>query len=109
MTSATPLGSAKAQLFLAVPFDQKDRAKAIGARWEPALKKWYVPHGVDIAGFAEWWPEELQGQSSEDVAALLASQAPAKAIKPVEAAAPAPVIDRGPPPPIDPNDPPPWL
>ena len=111
--ASTP-ANAKVQLYLAVPFDQKDRAKAVGARWDPAAKKWYVPHGVDIAGFAEWWPDELRGQSADEVTALLAAEAAArpKRAKPAaktEAPVVTPAVERGPPPPIDPNDPPPWL
>ena len=42
---------------LNVPFDEKDAAKALGARWDPTRKKWYVPAGVDINKFARWHPE----------------------------------------------------
>lgn len=40
--------------FLDVPFSEKDQAKALGARWNPAEKKWYVPVGVDPAKLAPW-------------------------------------------------------
>ncbi|TWI69690.1 hypothetical protein IP91_00763 [Pseudoduganella lurida] len=46
--------SAKAQLFLKVPFAEKDEAKGLGARWDPARKKWYVPQGVNPAPFSRW-------------------------------------------------------
>lgn len=42
---------------LNVPFAQKDDAKALGARWNQAKKKWYVPEHVDPAPFLarpEW-------------------------------------------------------
>ena len=39
---------------LNVPFAQKDAAKALGARWDAANKKWYVPAGKDITLFAQW-------------------------------------------------------
>jgi len=44
-------------LLLNVPFSQKDEAKALGARWNQAEKKWYVPDHVDPAPFLarpEW-------------------------------------------------------
>lgn len=44
--------------YLNVPYAQKDEAKALGARWDPANKKWYVPAGKDIAPFAQWHMEE---------------------------------------------------
>lgn len=31
------------RLYLDVPFDQKDQAKAAGARWDPPAKRWYDP------------------------------------------------------------------
>lgn len=39
---------------LKVPFNEKDQAKALGARWNAELKLWYVPQGVDAAPFAKW-------------------------------------------------------
>jgi len=49
-----------AQLYIFVPFHQKDRVKALGARWDAALGKWYVPYGKDVSLFEEWWPSELR-------------------------------------------------
>ncbi len=45
------------KIYLNVPYAQKDAAKALGARWEPAKKKWYVPAGKDLALFAQWQME----------------------------------------------------
>lgn len=42
---------------LEVPYSEKDEAKALGAKWNAALKKWYVPNGVDTGKFARWLPE----------------------------------------------------
>ncbi|MDP3745241.1 MAG: DUF5710 domain-containing protein [Methylotenera sp.] len=39
---------------LKVPFNEKDQAKALGARWNAELKLWYVPAGVDSAPFEKW-------------------------------------------------------
>jgi len=41
---------------LAVPYADKERAKALGARWDPARKLWYVQAGLDLAPFAAWLP-----------------------------------------------------
>ncbi len=49
-----------AALILDVPFAQKDKAKAIGAKWDADKKKWYVPHGLDIKLFEAWWPASLK-------------------------------------------------
>ncbi|MEI6542336.1 MAG: DUF5710 domain-containing protein [Methylococcales bacterium] len=42
--------------YLTVPYAQKDAAKALGARWDPAIKKWYVSGSVDINLFSAWQP-----------------------------------------------------
>lgn len=41
---------------LRVPFAEKDQAKQLGARWDPALKVWYVAADADPAPFAKWSP-----------------------------------------------------
>lgn len=45
---------------LNVPYDQKDDAKALGARWDTELKKWYVPDGLDVEAFSRWLPPSKQ-------------------------------------------------
>lgn len=44
---------------LNVPFMEKDEAKRLGARWNNAAKRWYVPAGVDAALFARWLPDDV--------------------------------------------------
>ncbi|MBA0215769.1 DUF5710 domain-containing protein [Pectobacterium brasiliense] len=45
------------RLILNVPFSEKDDAKQKGARWDPELKKWYVPTGKSSLQFIPWIPE----------------------------------------------------
>jgi ribonuclease HI len=33
---------APSKIFLNVPFQRKDEAKSLGAKWEPSKKKWYI-------------------------------------------------------------------
>ncbi len=40
--------------YLNVPYAEKDAAKALGAKWDAANKKWYVPGSLDISDFAKW-------------------------------------------------------
>ncbi|MDD2743994.1 MAG: exodeoxyribonuclease VII large subunit [Rhodocyclaceae bacterium] len=47
--------------FLDVQFKDKDQAKALGARWDAAAKKWYVPDGMELAPFNVWLPVALRG------------------------------------------------
>lgn len=49
-------GAAMTRIDLTVPFSQKDEAKSLGARWDPNLKTWYVPEGVEPGPFARWLP-----------------------------------------------------
>ena len=37
------------RLPLNVPYDQKDKAKALGAKWDPASKKWWVKTNDEAA------------------------------------------------------------
>jgi Domain of unknown function (DUF5710) len=39
---------------LKVPFNEKDQAKSLGARWNAEAKLWYVPQGIDAAPFEKW-------------------------------------------------------
>ncbi|MDD5266224.1 MAG: DUF5710 domain-containing protein [Methylococcales bacterium] len=47
---------ADSKTYLKVPFAQKDEAKALGARWDAANKKWFVPADKDITLFTRWQP-----------------------------------------------------
>jgi len=46
------------KVFLAVPYREKERAKAAGARWNPEAKLWYAPVGADMAKLKAWLPEK---------------------------------------------------
>lgn len=52
--AATPT---KRGTILDVPFAEKDEAKALGAKWDPDLRKWFVPEGIDLEDFTNWIPE----------------------------------------------------
>jgi len=61
--------------FLTVPYAEKDEARALGARWNPVKKRWYVPPGVDLAPFARWRgaaAESAQAGSRDAAVAKLA-------------------------------------
>lgn len=38
-----------AKSWLDVPYSEKDDAKALGARWDPGVKRWYAPPGREAA------------------------------------------------------------
>ena len=44
------------RVYLAVPYADKEQAKALGARWDRDAKAWYAPPGADLAPLAAWRP-----------------------------------------------------
>lgn len=50
--------------YLNVPFAQKDAAKSLGARFDGAVKRWYVDERRDLAVFAQWLPVPVEAPSS---------------------------------------------
>lgn len=47
-------------VFLDVPYHEKDEAKRLGARWNPAERKWYVPEGRSLDPFSKWLPKPTE-------------------------------------------------
>lgn len=43
-----------ARTYLNVPFAEKDSARELGARWDPEIKRWYVPEHMAVQPFARW-------------------------------------------------------
>ena len=46
---------ASSNINLKVPFNEKDQAKSLGARWNAEAKLWCVPQGVEAAAFEKWF------------------------------------------------------
>jgi hypothetical protein len=45
---------------LKVPYKQKEEAKRLGARWDPARQTWYVENKDDLSPFLQWMAPHLQ-------------------------------------------------
>jgi len=45
-----------ANTYLTTTFQERLEVKALGARWDVAISKWYVPDGHDLALFSKWLP-----------------------------------------------------
>ncbi len=43
------------KVYLDCPYPDKDACKALGGRWDPEYRKWYVPAGIDPDPFRIWW------------------------------------------------------
>jgi hypothetical protein len=52
------------RLFLDVPFEQKDEVKRLGARWDPAVRRWFVSVGIDLERFGPWLPVGCHGPTT---------------------------------------------
>ncbi|MEO8543876.1 MAG: DUF5710 domain-containing protein [Burkholderiaceae bacterium] len=48
---------------LVTPFAEKNSVKALGARWDPVKKVWYITDVADMTPFARWIPGQ---QSATD-------------------------------------------
>ncbi len=42
------------KIYLAIPFKEKEQAKALGARWDKKQKSWYAPANVPAENFKKW-------------------------------------------------------
>ena len=53
--------------YLAVPYDEKNNAKQLGAKWDRQAKAWYVPAGTDLEAFTPWLPAQGSVHIAVDV------------------------------------------
>lgn len=63
--------------YLVTAYADKDQVKALGARWDPARRQWYVPAGRDITPFTSWLPEGASAPSAGDALAPATPSTPA--------------------------------
>lgn len=49
-------------IYLQVPYTEKETAKALGAKWDPREKLWYVPQGIELDQFTKWLAEANMGK-----------------------------------------------
>jgi hypothetical protein len=63
---------------LVTPFAEKDAVKALGARWDPAKKVWYITDVADLTPFLRWIPKLEAACEPSGGAAKSAAKTPAK-------------------------------
>lgn len=56
--------------YLNVPFEEKDDVKALGAKFDWAVKKWYCT-GDDLSKFAKWLPNQARPTLSDEQQAFI--------------------------------------
>lgn len=67
--------------YLLTQFRDKDQVKALGARWDPMRRQWYVPQGLDLTPFSAWLTSEVAerfGEGTTDLATV--AQSPSVAL-----------------------------
>ncbi|RYH15200.1 hypothetical protein EON65_32145 [archaeon] len=71
----TQASASSGSLYLQVPYEDKDAVKALGAKFDANVKKWYVPPNADIKPFYKWQKIYLNVpfQEKNDAKALGAS------------------------------------
>ena len=69
-----PKSTAQEKIYLNVPFPAKERAKGLGARWDPVVRKWYVAGKVQLAAFREWLPPGLADDDAAIESLTVASE-----------------------------------
>jgi len=42
------------RIYLNCPFDNKNECKALGGKWDPDQRRWYVPNGISPEKFSKW-------------------------------------------------------
>lgn len=63
----SPAPPASRRVFLDVPFEEKDEVKRLGARWDPAARRWFLVgrvEGVDGDVFGRWVPMGCYGPTT---------------------------------------------
>ena len=68
--------STKAKTYINVAYKDRELAKRLGARWDPAVKRWYCPADSTLALIYKW--RKAPVVSATDEAPAPAANAPAK-------------------------------
>jgi exodeoxyribonuclease VII large subunit len=59
------------ETYLTTPFKDRAEVKALGARWDPERRQWFVPSGRDLTPFEAWLPASTQPAPTCDAAITL--------------------------------------
>jgi putative DNA primase/helicase len=49
----------KENLYLNVPYNEKDEAKSLGAKWDREKQSWYIPEELDRLRFLKWLESDI--------------------------------------------------
>jgi antirestriction protein ArdC/phage/plasmid primase-like uncharacterized protein len=51
-------GQTKKRIYLDVPYEEKEDAKKLGARWDRKAKSWFVREGADLEAVSKWMTKD---------------------------------------------------
>ncbi|WP_370466612.1 DUF5710 domain-containing protein [Comamonas thiooxydans] len=71
---------------LVAPYSEKEEVKALGARWDPTLKTWYVENVENLELFQRWLPGGGAPSSAGGSPSNKSHSRPRKASIPTDAA-----------------------
>ena len=60
------------RIYLTVAYAEKDQAKALGARWDALVRRWFVPEGLAVESFNRWLPTPLTPKPSDSASFMVA-------------------------------------
>src|ERR1043166_8934798 len=63
-STTAPEGDSQQRKYLAVPYGERNAAKAAGAFWDPAAKSWYVGPNANMEKLRRWFPEYVTARQS---------------------------------------------
>ena len=67
----TPMNAEAARVWLYVPFEERERVRALGARWDATAKCWFLEPGENPAPFRRW----IDAEDAEEEYTIVATQA----------------------------------
>lgn len=50
------------KIYLKVPFEQKDEAKKLGAKWDFKKKSWFIENVIDLSPYFSWLDETVKSR-----------------------------------------------
>lgn len=61
--------------YLNVAYKDKDLVKRLGGRWDASVKRWYCPHGSDLAQIFSWRAPRTKLVERAEINLIAAAQA----------------------------------
>lgn len=56
------------RVYLKVKYDDRFKAKALGCRWDHAVKCWFIDNPNDLSLFKQWMPDDVKAFYGDKVA-----------------------------------------